>query len=771
MRYSRKTLINVLLDNLVNVFNITTVVLLVFFIINKEYFYLIPLALSLCASIISLVLDIKNYLIRPRIKQRLNVLVNGEEREKSLSRLKMGDEVVLYPKEVVHFVGKVKNGAFLVDEGINTGSTVLVRKAEGASIVKGSIIIEGSGVAEVTELGKRFIKTTFNKDTEQTKRIKLFNLVFSSISLLVVLLTFIFNKDSFNNVLKSAIVAIPCLFNIILTIYLLVLSIKEKKDLKILDYSFLSELKDIDVVCLDKTGTITTGEYEVYKTVVLAPSALNVISIDPARAFEQVVSNVVKTTKEDSGYYSAIQEHFIYDVSKIISESSPIKRNGRYSAITVKGGSTYALGEVDSFEYINAESAMSTISEYQSMGYHVLVLAESKNPLKSGLIEGKTTAIGLIILQETIRESAKELIKYCLENNKQVKVISGDRIATVSEVCRKAGLENHNRATSVKLVPLEKIALLLEEDVVFADATPSQKAFIIKELQKNGHKVAFIGDGDNDVQALKAANVAVSLNHGSESAIKCSQVSIGGSFSLTKEFIDRSRTHKARMDAFMAMTYSQNAFAAFFLLFFMITSFINKSLINPFEAQHLWLWTLLGILIPIILILIKPNVDFKQRSFLRNFITDSVALIFPILVLIVLQLLQFNGVGYFGLSLDKSVTHETLITSGVVNSLAYLSTIITSLFIVYNHLAPFNRYRSIVFASLLVIPAVYAALLGFSVDVISIVTQIETKEITPINYFVMGVITLFCSATYIFVLDIITTVKGENPNVKSKSKC
>ena len=770
MHDSRKTLLNVLIDNLVNIFNITLVVLLIILILNQSYLFIIPLALSLIASIFSLCLDIKKYLLVSGINQRLNIVIDGVEKERSFSRLKVGDHVALYPNEKINFVGIVKNGHFLVDEKSINGATKLIKKVAGSSIVKGSVVVEGKGVVEVTELGKRFAKRTPVKRTKLTHRIKLLNSIFSLLVLLVILLTFIFKKDNLNNIVLCSIAATPYLLNIIITIYFFILSKKENSGIEVLDYSFLLELKDVDVVCLDKTGTLTTGEYEVFKTIPLSQSALSAIAIDTNRALEQTVSNIIRTTQEKTGYYSVLQKHFIFDVTRTIESFSPVGENGLYSAITIKGGNTYALGEVDSFDLSNIESASSIINEYQSLGYLVLVLVESKKPLKSGLIEGKSTAIGLIVLQETIRESMNKLIEYCLINGKQIKVISGDRIATTSEICRKAGLDNVNKATSIKLVSNEKIALLLEQDVVFADATPDQKAFIVKELQNNGHKVAYIGDGDNDTQALKIADVAISMSSGSQSAIKCSHASINGSFEISKSFIDQSKSFTNKIYSLTAILYSQTTFVAFYLLVFMIASFINKDIYNPFEYNHLLLCTIFGDLIPVCVLLFSKCDCSTPKNFYRNYIANSSLLITAVGILYILLLLQFNGISFFGLLLDTNDVHETLITSKVVDNISYLALTILSLVIAYNHYSQFNKYKTICFICITLLPIIYAILLAFNIDNLSFITQISTKEITAINYFVMGVIVLASSAIYLFVLNIIAIVKGETPDVKSKSK-
>ena len=133
------------------------------------------------------------------------------------------------------------------------------------------------------------------------------------------------------------------------------------------------------------------------------------------------------------------------------------------------------------------------------------------------------------------------------------------------------------------------------------------------------------------------------------------------------------------------------AFSLFYLLAFMVAGLFNQTIKNPFEYNHLLMWLLFGILIPVILLLIDKNDNLKQKSFLRNFISASLLLIDPIGVMYILQLLQYYSVGYFGLASDLNDMHETLITSSVVNNLSYLALIVLSLVTAYNHYSPFNK--------------------------------------------------------------------------------
>ena len=774
MHDSRKTLLNVLIDNILNPLNMVIVIIFIILIANKSYLYLIPLALSLTVSIFQFVLNLKQHVFVKKENVRYHVLQNGGETEKVLSEIKIGDEVVLYPDDTVQFVGKVKKGIAFIDESSTNGVTAFTKKTVGSSVIKGMRIVEGSIVVEVTEREKRFARKINIKLSLIEKRLKILNLITALLVLTGILLAFIYDKinntNSLNNVSKASIAAIPFLCNIIFVIFNYIKSKSSDPDMKIIDQTVMSEINDVDVVCLDKTGTITTGEYEVFKTVVLSQTSFKTISLDSNRGFEQTISNIIKTTNERGGYFTVLQDMFVYEVSKVIDDYSSLSNNGLYSAITIRGGKTYALGEVENFELSNSESVSSTINEYVSSGYRVLLLVESKNPLKLGLIDGKSTAIGMIVLEEKIKNNAKSLINYCLEKNKMVKVISGDKLAIVSELCRKAGLENQNLAVSVKGISFEQLDLLIDEYVVFADASPSQKAFIVSKLQKRKKKVLFIGDGDNDCPALKTACAAVALSTGSQNAKRCSQIVIRGDFASFDDLKNKAENTKGKINHLISMCFTQNMFAAFYMIAFAIAKFVNNNFSNPFEYQYLFIWTIFGIIVPVIILLLEPErTSYRQKGFYRNLTGDSLMMILPVGLIFIGQLLQYHGVGYFAIPSDMNELHETLITSKVACNLSYLAIIISSLIVVYNHYAPFNSYRMIGFMVTIIIPLIYAVLLGLNIDSLYIITQIDTRTIVPANYFAMLICVAACAALYIFVLNVIEIARGETDYAKNKS--
>ena len=769
MRNSRKTPLNVILNHLFCFFNVALVILLIIFLVNKSYLYITPLIVALSSSIFRLVLNFKHYIIYKPFNWTCHVLVNGQETEKRFIKLKKGDLVCVYPREKINFTGKIKNGLVFVDESKIDGTTKAIKKEVGDTIKQGSTIINGNATIEVISLDKQICRPNKVQNTFIIRALKLFNDVLGGIVVLLLVLTYFLNKENLYNTALGCVATLPFFMNILITIYLYIES-KVYHSFKAHDRTGIAYLSRVDTFCFDKTGTISNLHFDVLKALPLQTSAFISISSDPLRGMSQVVSDVIKTTNENGGYYKALRDYFIYDVSKAVESSSPVYQNGLYSLASFKGGKIYAIGEPDNFDLTNIESISSTINEYKSLGYFVLLLVEAKNLSKTGLIEGKSTGIGLIVLQEKLNNNIVEMIKNINENGGNIKVISGDTLLNTAEVCRKAGVPDAEKAIAINKMSFEQLDLLIDEMVVFANASMSQKAYIVEHLKKQGHRVAFIGDGDNDTQAMKSSNLALSVEDASESAIMCSHLTIHEDFLYDKESIVRSRRIYNNVVTVMLFNLSQCVFASVIGTIFFVINLFNKAVTNPFTYDHLVMWALFGAFIPsIVLLLNKKSPDYLEVSFKRNLIGNSLLYVLPIFTIYFLQLLNYYGWGYAGITCDYSVTHEMLITSQVANNLSYLSLILASMFIVYKFYQPSNTFRIIALIGIFFVPLLYFVLLGFGVDSLEKITQIKTSILTPLQYFVALAATIITASLNILIQHIIKVLRGEIFDVKNKS--
>ena len=770
MRNSRKTALDVILNHLFCLFNIALVLLLIIFLKNKSYLYITPLIVALSSSIFRLVLNFKHYVIYKPFNWTCHVLEDGTEVEKRFIQLKAGDQVVVYPREKINFTGLIKSGLVFVDESKINGGTKAIKKVVGDHIKQGSTIINGNAVVEVVTLDKQICRPNRVQNTFIIRALKLFNDVLGGIVVLLIALAFFFNKDNLYNTALGCVATLPFFMNILITIYLYIES-KVYHSFKAHDRTGIAYLSRVDTFCFDKTGTITNLHFDVFKSLPLQASAFSSVSLDTARGMSQIVSDVIKTTNENGGYYKALREYYLYDASKAVEYSSPVYENGLYSLVTFKGGKTYAIGDPDNFDLINKESVSSTINEYKALGYYVLVLVEAKNLSKTHLIEGKSTAIGLIVLQEKLNDNIVKMIQNIYANGGNVKVISGDTLLNTAEVCRKAGVLNTEKAIAINKMSFEQLDLLIDETTVFADASMSQKAYIVEQIKKRGHRVAFIGDGDNDTQAMKASNLAITVEDASESAIMCSHLTAHEDFLYDKESVIRSRRIYNNVVTVMLFNLSQCIFASVVGTVFFVLNLINKTIVNPFTYNHLVVWALFGAFIPSVVILLnKKSPDYLEVSFKRNLIGNSLLYLLPIATVFVLQLIQFYGHGFTGIVSDYNSSHELIITSQVAYNLCYLSLILASMFIVYKFYQPSNTFRIVALIGIFSLPLIYFVLIGFGVNSLEKVTQINTAILTPLQLFVALSATIITASLNILVQHIIKIVRGEIQNVKSKSR-
>ena len=365
MHNSRKTFLNVLLDNLINLLDLSIIALFVYFIITKSLLYIIPLAVAILLLVLNLFISIKKQVTHISKKGMVNVIVDNKEMEKPRSKLKRGEDVVLYPSDEVNFVGYVKQGIIFVDESRINGITSPCKKSEGDYVKKGSIVLQGRAVIEIKEFKTKQHSGVKTKQPLLKTVINVINLVLPLVSIALIVTNYLLDKSSLDNILKCSLLSIPLLFNLVMIVFSLV-SLKrfDKTGTKVIDPFVLGELNKVDVVCFDKSGTITTGEYEVFKKVPIMSSAFSSVSTDTSRAFDLLVSSIIETTNEKGGMYDALREHFIFESTKIISAFSSLGQNGFYSAITINNGKSYAIGEPEAFDLANIESSFNFINEY-----------------------------------------------------------------------------------------------------------------------------------------------------------------------------------------------------------------------------------------------------------------------------------------------------------------------------------------------------------------------------------------------------------------------
>jgi cation-transporting ATPase E len=421
-------------------------------------------------------------------------------------------------------------------------------------------------------------------------------------------------------------------------------------------------LASADVICLDKTGTITDGTMCVDSV-----EALNNTSLDE---INRAVSLIEGAEDSQNNTSKALIQYFGKENAKII-EKTPFSSSRKYSAIQLESGVVYAIGAPNFVPCSVTGELDEKIRNFASEGLRVLLLA--KLPSLNDVGE----PMALITISGKIRPGAKQTIENFQNQDVKVKIISGDHAATVSYIAKKVGVINAEKYISCENISDEELVEIAEDYVVFGRVTPEQKVLIIKALKSNGHTVAMTGDGVNDTLALKESNCAIAMAEGSEVAKKVSQiVLLKSDFSTLPDVVREGRRciNNVRGSAVLFLMKT---------VFTILLSIFAISTVSgyPFEPKQFMLLEMFVIGAASFLLALEPNNKRITGTFLRTVLVKSVplALVMFIPVLSLMLLCRFNLVS---------------ISDPARNSLAMIMVTLTGFINLISVCRPFTKWRA-----------------------------------------------------------------------------
>ena len=503
----------------------------------SKFGYLIPLLLNI---VIGIVTEMRSKIALDKMRivneAKITVLRDGMERKISSREIVLGDVILIQHGEQLTVDATLLQGSVEMDESLLTGEGEPVRKTKpGDLLYSGSFVDSGSakvlacGVAEdryASQLAKK-VKSIQGEKSQLMKTIYGILNVLSFVLLGVVSVVVatmaakialhgddpsVFPKAlSLSDPLGWAQIAstasafaigvIPTglVLCTSLSLGVSIVNLAKRKTL-IQELYSLENLSRVDVLCLDKTGTLTDGTMKVVSTAYFA-------SKDDADSY---LGALLYNTKAFNATSLALKDAFP-SVEMGVRELIPFSSQRKYSGIVLKSGKEVLLGAP---EYICAghEEVLAKAQEEERKGLRVLSLVYDGTPL------------ALYSLEDGIRASARDTISYFYENDVDVKIISGDSLLTVCKIAEKCGVRNADKAISLEGKSLDETRALAEDYVIFSRVSPEQKEALVSALQKKGHKVAMTGDGVNDALALRKANSSITFARATDAAKACSDV-------------------------------------------------------------------------------------------------------------------------------------------------------------------------------------------------------------------------------------------------------
>ena len=548
VKYSR-SIKDIILSNIFTLFNFINLFLFILVLTTKSYRNGLFAIVIVINTIISIYGEIKAKLIIDKLSivnnTKVSVIRDGKTIKISPYDIVVDDIIILKNGDVVPTDVLVLNSNLCeVDESIITGETKNVIKKKNDTIFSGSIIISGSLKAKVINVGlnnysSRLIKEASYQKEEKTYLEKELNKVLKIVTILIIpimiilfLIQYFVNNVSYNEAIlyttAGVIGMIPSGLILLTSVALSTGVVKMGlKKVIVQELNGIETLSCVDVLCLDKTGTITDGTLEVIK--VINKSTFDINSIIK----NMLNDNLVNQTD------IALDKYFKTKDKLNIIKMIPFSSYRKYSMVCYENLNTFALGAL---EYMLPNTKMDEEAlNYAQEGYRVLTLIHSKEIPEDQKIPSHSKIIAYIILKDNIRKNIEKTLKYFTEQQVNIKIISGDNVSTISNVMKKVGYKDYEKYLDCSNLNDEELINKVSDYQIYGRCNPYQKRLIIKTL-KQKYTVGMVGDGVNDILALKEADCSIALTSNNGAAKSVSQIVIlENDFNVLPDIVNEGR--------------------------------------------------------------------------------------------------------------------------------------------------------------------------------------------------------------------------------------
>ncbi|EDN79300.1 E1-E2 ATPase [Mediterraneibacter gnavus ATCC 29149] len=624
------------------------------------------------------------------------VIRDGKKSQINAEDLVVDDIVIFEAGNQVCADAEVCAGEVQVNESLLTGESDEITKRKGDQLMSGSFIVSGQCHARLDKVGadsyisRLTLEAKAMQNTEQSemirsldKLVKWVGVAIIPIGIILFIQAFVFQGEGFRSSVTSMIAAvigmIPEGLYLLASVALAVSSIRlAQKKVLLHDMKCIETLARVNVLCVDKTGTITENTMEVQDVI-----PTKEYEEGELRPLSELLGDFTAAQSSDNITMEAMKRYF-----KIASGKKAVAKTGfssasKYSSVTFEEAS-YVLGAPEFVlkeQYENYEEA---ISAHASKGARVLVFGTAKEEPDGKPLKEAVTPLAYVLLANPIRQEAKETFTYFAEQGVEVKVISGDNPLTVSEVAKEAGIAGAERYVDASTLHTEEeMRAAVLNNAVFGRVTPNQKRKFVQILKEEGKTVAMTGDGVNDVLALKDADCSIAMASGSDAAAQASQlVLLESDFSCMPEVVLEGRRVVNNIQRSASLFLVKNIFS--FLL--SLVSFVFM-FTYPLEPSQISLISMFTIGVPAFFLALEPNKNIIKGHFLTNVFLKALPAALTD-VLAVGALVIFGRT--FGVSSADISTAATMLLS------------IVGFMILYTISAPMNVLRSVILGGCIV---------------------------------------------------------------------
>lgn len=695
-----KTTGEIIHENIFTYFNLIFAVLAVMLCLVGSFRDLTFLPVIIANTLIGIVQEIRAKQVLDKLTMlnapHATVVRDGKKSVVDAEELVLDDIVIFSAGNQVCADAEVCAGEVQVNESLLTGEADEITKRRGAKLMSGSFIVSGQCHARLDKVGedsyisKLTLQAKEMQDGEQSemirsldKLVKCVGVAIIPIGLILFWQAFFVQHDGFRDSITSMVAAvigmIPEGLYLLASVALAVSSIRlAKKKVLLHDMKCIETLARVDVLCVDKTGTITENTMQVQD--VIQTEEYDAGTMPP---LSMMIGDFAAAMDRDNITMAAVKEYFQSSSGEKAVSKTGFSSATKYSSVTFKHGA-YVLGAPEFVLREKYEDYAEKITEHASTGARVLVFGSYDGEIDGRPLTHGVTPLAFLLLANPVREAAEETFRYFAEQGVEVKVISGDNPVTVSRVAKQAGIVNADKYVDAsELDSDEKMREAVLDNTVFGRVTPNQKRKFVQILKDAGHTVAMTGDGVNDVLALKDADCSIAMASGSDAAAQASQlVLLESDFSCMPQVVLEGRRVVNNIQRSASLFLVKNIFSFLLSLISVVFMFTY-----PLEPSQISLISMFTIGVPAFFLALEPNKNRIKGHFLTNVFLKA-------LPAAVTDALAVGALVIFGRTFGVGATD--------ISTAATMLLAIVGFMILYKISAPMNVLRTVILAGCIV---------------------------------------------------------------------
>lgn len=681
---TNESILKILRKNIFTYFNFIFLILTILLITSHSYRNLTFLGIIITNILIGIIQQIRSKITLDKLslldKNKYIVIRDGKEEEIDSDNLVEGDFIILEAGKQIPADAEVVSGKIYVNESLLTGEQNEIEKSINSNLMSGSFVISGRAVVKLTNVGDESFSAKIMKESKKIKEtksemisaidniVKFAGIIIIPIGILLFIGSYGVNgcsyEESVNSMVSALLGMIPEGLYLLTTVALALSSMRLAQNKILLhDMKSIESLARVDVLCVDKTGTITNNTMKV-----LDIFDKNGNSLIDKKEDLKILAKYINTIEDKNITMDAIKEQ-LYGIS--IEKLSNIEKENfnsknKFSFIKIDENVTYKLGAP---EILLNKEYEELVNKRTKNGERLIAFVEVKND--------ETIPILFISLKNEIRKNAKEIFEFFDNRNVQIRVISGDNPITVSSIAKQAGIKGYEKYIDCReLKNYADIQKAIKKYIVFGRVNPEQKRQIIKALKEQGLKVAMTGDGVNDILAMKEADCSIAIGSGSDAARGTAQVVLLDSdFGKMRNIVYEGRKNINNITRSASLFTYKNIFSLLLSIYSIIFA-----MQYPLEPNQVSLGSAFTIGIPAFLLTFEENQKKQQNgNFMRKVFTNSLPAAITSFLAIV-AMVKFSDLFNVGVKEITTACSYLFFTGGFL--------------ILYKIIRPLNKYRT-----------------------------------------------------------------------------